>query len=119
MYGLTRRIHIYTGGRVGFNFRYHNGPPCCRLYRREVLEDLISRCISKGYVFQMEMIVRAREHGYTVGEVSEPVACPINTSVNDVPMVKRAYTIVILTTCIGPPGSNTVRFQIPILSIVV
>ena len=27
-------------------------------------------CISKGYVFQMEMIVRARQHGYTVGEVS-------------------------------------------------
>lgn len=114
MYGLTRRIHIYTGGRVSFNCRHHNGPPCCRLYRREVLEDLISRCISKGYVFQMEMIVRARERSYTVGEVSGSVAWPINTSVNDVPMAKRAYT-----TCIGPPGSNTVRLQIPILSIVV
>ena len=40
------------------------------MYRREVLEDLVSRCISKGYVFQMEMIVRARESGYTIGEVS-------------------------------------------------
>ena len=41
----------------------------CRLYRKEVLENLIKSCVSKGYVFQMEMIVRAREHGYTIGEV--------------------------------------------------
>ena len=41
----------------------------CRLYRKEVLENLIKCCVSKGYVFQMEMIVRAREHGYTIGEV--------------------------------------------------
>lgn len=40
-----------------------------RLYRKEVLENLIKCCVSKGYVFQMEMIVRAREHGYTIGEV--------------------------------------------------
>lgn len=40
-----------------------------RLYRKEVLEKLISCCVSKGYVFQMEMIVRARELNYTVGEV--------------------------------------------------
>ncbi|KAK8869833.1 hypothetical protein IAR55_000401 [Kwoniella newhampshirensis] len=40
-----------------------------RLYRLAVLRDIISRCTSKGYVFQMEMIVRARSLGYTVGEV--------------------------------------------------
>ncbi|RSH91316.1 dolichol-P-mannose synthesis [Saitozyma podzolica] len=40
-----------------------------RLYRREVLHDIITRCTSKGYVFQMEIIVRARSLGYTVGEV--------------------------------------------------
>ena len=40
-----------------------------RLYRKEVLEKLISVCVSKGYVFQMEMIVRARQLGYSVGEV--------------------------------------------------
>ncbi|GFZ46159.1 DPM synthase [Saitozyma sp. JCM 24511] len=40
-----------------------------RLYRREVLRDIITRCTSKGYVFQMEIIVRARSLGYTVGEV--------------------------------------------------
>lgn len=40
-----------------------------RLYRKEVLENLIKRCVSKGYVFQMEMLVRARELNYTIGEV--------------------------------------------------
>lgn len=40
-----------------------------RLYRLPVIRDIISRCTSKGYVFQMEIIVRARSLGYTVGEV--------------------------------------------------
>uniref|UniRef100_A0A0E0GVT5 dolichyl-phosphate beta-D-mannosyltransferase n=1 Tax=Oryza nivara TaxID=4536 RepID=A0A0E0GVT5_ORYNI len=40
-----------------------------RLYKRNVLEDLISSCVSKGYVFQMEMIVRATRKGYHIEEV--------------------------------------------------
>lgn len=40
-----------------------------RLYKKSVLQDLMSICISKGYVFQMEMIVQAKTRGYTVGEV--------------------------------------------------
>uniref|UniRef100_A0A4W5REJ6 Dolichol-phosphate mannosyltransferase subunit 1 n=1 Tax=Hucho hucho TaxID=62062 RepID=A0A4W5REJ6_9TELE len=40
-----------------------------RLYKKEVLESLVERCVSKGYVFQMEMIVRARQLNYTIGEV--------------------------------------------------
>ncbi|RMB95911.1 hypothetical protein DUI87_28025 [Hirundo rustica rustica] len=40
-----------------------------RLYRKEVLEKLMEKCVSKGYVFQMEMIVRARQLGFTIGEV--------------------------------------------------
>uniref|UniRef100_A0A674BJ08 Dolichol-phosphate mannosyltransferase subunit 1 n=1 Tax=Salmo trutta TaxID=8032 RepID=A0A674BJ08_SALTR len=40
-----------------------------RLYKKEVLESLVERCVSKGYVFQMEMIVRARQGNYTIGEV--------------------------------------------------
>ncbi|XP_055638099.1 dolichol-phosphate mannosyltransferase subunit 1 [Toxorhynchites rutilus septentrionalis] len=40
-----------------------------RLYKKDVLKELIARCKSKGYVFQMEMIVRARQLNYTVGEV--------------------------------------------------
>ncbi|RXH95876.1 hypothetical protein DVH24_008376 [Malus domestica] len=40
-----------------------------RLYRKTVLEDIISSCVSKGYVFQMEMIVRASRKGYHIEEV--------------------------------------------------
>lgn len=40
-----------------------------RLYKKEVLEKIISETVSKGYVFQMEMMVRARALGFTVGEV--------------------------------------------------
>ncbi|XP_053429416.1 dolichol-phosphate mannosyltransferase subunit 1 isoform X3 [Nycticebus coucang] len=44
-------------------------PEFIRLYRKEVLQKLIEKCVSKGYVFQMEMIVRARQLNYTIGEV--------------------------------------------------
>ncbi|XP_059613475.1 dolichol-phosphate mannosyltransferase subunit 1 [Phlebotomus argentipes] len=40
-----------------------------RLYRKDVLTRLISQCVSKGYVFQMEMLVRARQNHFTIGEV--------------------------------------------------
>nr|CAG4652076.1 EOG090X0B9X [Triops cancriformis] len=40
-----------------------------RLYKKSVLEKLVKACTSKGYVFQMEMIVRARQFGFTIGEV--------------------------------------------------
>lgn len=40
-----------------------------RLYKKDVLQDLVSSCISKGYVFQMEMIIRANQHGFSISEV--------------------------------------------------
>jgi len=40
-----------------------------RLYKKEVLLKLVESCVSKGYIFQMEMIIRARQHNYTIGEV--------------------------------------------------
>ncbi|KIY51182.1 glycosyltransferase family 2 protein [Fistulina hepatica ATCC 64428] len=40
-----------------------------RLYRLPVLRHIITVTESKGYVFQMEMMVRARALGYTIGEV--------------------------------------------------
>ncbi|KAK5109050.1 dolichol-P-mannose synthesis [Meristemomyces frigidus] len=40
-----------------------------RLYKREVLEDVIKATESKGYSFQMEMMVRAKAKGYRVAEV--------------------------------------------------
>lgn len=40
-----------------------------RLYKTEVLRQIIDVTQSKGYVFQMEMMVRAKAMGFTVGEV--------------------------------------------------
>lgn len=40
-----------------------------RLYQREAFEQLVRRTRSKGYVFQMEIIVLAKKLGLTVGEV--------------------------------------------------
>ena len=40
-----------------------------RLYRLPVLRSVIASVQSRGYVFQMEMMVRARAAGYTIGEV--------------------------------------------------
>ncbi|GIY09450.1 dolichol-phosphate mannosyltransferase subunit 1 [Caerostris extrusa] len=40
-----------------------------RLYKKDVLQNLVESCVSKGYVFQMEMIVRSRNLGYKIGEI--------------------------------------------------
>lgn len=40
-----------------------------RLFQKSVLEDVIKSCVSKGYVFQMEMIVRASRKNYHIEEV--------------------------------------------------
>ncbi|KAA8896786.1 nucleotide-diphospho-sugar transferase [Sphaerosporella brunnea] len=40
-----------------------------RLYKKPVLDKVIATTESKGYTFQMEMMVRARALGYSVGEV--------------------------------------------------
>lgn len=40
-----------------------------RLYKREVIQDIMKSIQGVGYVFQMEIIVRARQKGYTIGEV--------------------------------------------------
>lgn len=42
-----------------------------RLYKREVLEDLVTKVKGRAYVFQMEVIVRAKQSGYSIAE------CPI------------------------------------------
>lgn len=43
-----------------------------RLYKKPVLEEVIKKTESKGYTFQMEMMVRAKAMGFTVAE------CPIS-----------------------------------------
>lgn len=40
-----------------------------RLYKKSVLLELIKSCRTKGYTFQMEMVVRAREKGFSIAEV--------------------------------------------------
>ncbi|URE02230.1 dolichol-phosphate mannosyltransferase [Musa troglodytarum] len=44
-------------------------PNFIRLYERTAFEDVVSSCVSKGYVFQMEMIVRASRKGYHIEEM--------------------------------------------------
>ena len=41
-----------------------------RLYKKEVLQDVIRSVKSKGYAFQMEIIARARAQGYSIREVT-------------------------------------------------
>ncbi|KAI6239664.1 Dolichol-phosphate mannosyltransferase subunit 1 [Aphelenchoides fujianensis] len=40
-----------------------------RLYKKEVLSRLIAESVSKGYVFQMEMMFRARKLGFRIAEL--------------------------------------------------
>ncbi|KAJ3177524.1 dolichol-P-mannose synthesis [Irineochytrium annulatum] len=40
-----------------------------RLYKKDVLARMIAATKSKGYVFQMEMMVRARQLGFSIAEV--------------------------------------------------
>eukprot|EP00891_Asterochloris_glomerata_P003185 jgi/Astpho2/3185/e_gw1.00052.64.1_t len=40
-----------------------------RLYKKEVLQEVIRSVKSKGYAFQMEIIARARAQGYSIKEV--------------------------------------------------
>ena len=40
-----------------------------RLYKREVVEKVMASTQSKGYTFQMELMVRAKGMGYSVAEV--------------------------------------------------
>uniref|UniRef100_A0AAQ5ZFV5 Dolichol-phosphate mannosyltransferase subunit 1 n=1 Tax=Amphiprion ocellaris TaxID=80972 RepID=A0AAQ5ZFV5_AMPOC len=54
-----------NGGVYGWDLRRK----LIRLYKKKVLENLVERCVSKGYVFQMELIIRARQLNYTIGEV--------------------------------------------------
>lgn len=40
-----------------------------RLYERRVLEKVLPQIQCKGYAFQMEIIVRSKKEGFTVGEI--------------------------------------------------
>ena len=40
-----------------------------RLYKKDKLQQIVNVVISKGYVFQMEIIIRARQLDMSIGEV--------------------------------------------------
>lgn len=40
-----------------------------RLYKKDMLQEVITKVQSKGYVFQMELIVLAKSMGYSIAEV--------------------------------------------------
>ena len=40
-----------------------------RLYQRDMLEEILPKIVSKGYVFQMELAVRIIDAGYVIEEV--------------------------------------------------
>jgi len=40
-----------------------------RLYKKEVIERIMPQIISKGYAFQMEIIIRAKALGFSLEEV--------------------------------------------------
>jgi len=40
-----------------------------RLYKKEALAKCVTAVKSKGYVFQMEMVIRARQNAFSIGEV--------------------------------------------------
>jgi dolichol-phosphate mannosyltransferase len=39
------------------------------LYKKDILENLVKVSKSKGYVYQMELMVRARQLNYSIGEI--------------------------------------------------
>jgi len=85
---VTGTRYLPGGGVYGWNFKrkiISRGANCLaefflapglsdltgsfRLYKREVLEEVMQEMTSFGYVFQMEIAVRLKSMGKTVGEV--------------------------------------------------
>lgn len=65
---LTSRVANFIA-QVALRPRVSDLTGSFRMYRRDALAACVARTKSKGYVFQMEIIVRARELGYTISEV--------------------------------------------------
>ncbi|KAG7024111.1 Dolichol-phosphate mannosyltransferase subunit 1 [Cucurbita argyrosperma subsp. argyrosperma] len=59
-----------------------------QLYKKSVLDDIISSVVSKGYIFQMEMIVRATRNGYHIEEVE---LCPVAVTNVPITFVDRVF----------------------------
>lgn len=85
---VTGSRYIPTGGVFGWNFKrkltsrvanfiadFMLNPGVSdltgsyRLYKREAFNNIMQNMESRGYVFQMEIIVRAHDMNYSIGEV--------------------------------------------------
>ena len=65
---LTSRVaNFLAGTTLGINNTDLTGS--FRIYRRSVIERIIKEIVSKGYAFQMEILVRANKYGYNIKEV--------------------------------------------------
>jgi dolichol-phosphate mannosyltransferase len=68
----TKRVITSRGANLLANLLLNPGVSdltgSYRLYKREVLEDVMKSVKGRTYVFQMEVIVRALSKGYTIGE---------------------------------------------------
>ena len=77
-WGRTRQLisrggNLYAGLILGLPVRDATGGFRC--YRRRVLETIdLDRIRSNGYAFQVEMVYRAMQHGFRVGEI--PIIFP-------------------------------------------
>jgi apolipoprotein N-acyltransferase len=65
---LSKAGNIYA--RLMLGIPLHDATSGYRVYRRELLEDLVTEPFhADGYGFQVELVMRAWLHGWTVGEV--------------------------------------------------
>lgn len=70
---ISRGGNLYAGVILGLPVRDATGGFRC--YRRAVLETIaLDRIRSNGYAFQVEMVYRAIQHGFCVGEI--PIIFP-------------------------------------------
>ena len=65
---LTSRVANFLA-QVALRPRVSDLTGSFRLYRKAALTAIVPHVRSKGYVFQMEIVVRARELGFSVAEV--------------------------------------------------
>ena len=63
--GLPRRI---TDSQCGF-----------KLYKRKIARELFKECQTKGYMFELEILLRALQKGYRIEEIPVEWSCDLDT----------------------------------------